>query len=71
MRAGGLGPVVAETPTATSTSNEVELLLLPPGNHAGKDGGQAQVDKMTARGHVVVTSQDRRGTGEQLVCLGC
>jgi len=70
MRAGGLGPVVAETPTATSTSNEVELLLLPPGNHAGKDGGQAQVDKMTARGHVVVTSQDRRGTGEQLVYTG-
>jgi lipopolysaccharide export system protein LptA len=70
MRAGGVGPVVAETPTATSTSSEVELLLLPVGNHAGKDGGQAQVDKMTARGHVVVTSEDRRGTGEQLVYTG-
>ncbi|MGA2049180.1 MAG: hypothetical protein ABSG96_15890 [Terracidiphilus sp.] len=70
MRAGGLGPVVAETPTATSASSEVELLLLAPGNHAGKDGGQAQVDRMTARGHVVVTSEDRRGTGEQLVYTG-
>jgi len=70
MRAGGLGPVVAETATATSSSNEVELLLLPIGNHAGKDGGQAQVDRMTARGHVVVTSQGRRGTGEQLVYTG-
>jgi lipopolysaccharide export system protein LptA len=62
-----LASVVAETATATSESNEVELVLLPPGNHAGKDGGQAQVDRMTASGHVVVTSEGRRGTGQQLV----
>jgi len=66
MRGGALGTVTAETATATTVSNEVELTLLPPGNHAGKDGGQAQVDRMTARGHVVVSSQGRRGTGEQL-----
>ena len=70
MRAGALGSVVADTPTATSTSNQVDLILLPPGNHAGKDGGQAQVDRMTASGHVVVTSEGRRGTGEQLVYTG-
>jgi lipopolysaccharide export system protein LptA len=70
MRGGALGTVVAETATATSISNEVELVLLPPGNHAGKDGGQAQVDRMTARGRVVVTSGGRRGTGEQLVYTG-
>jgi len=70
MRAGSLGPVIAETATATSKSIEVELVLLPPGNHAGKVGGQAQVDRMTARGHVVVTSEGRRGTGEQLVYTG-
>jgi lipopolysaccharide export system protein LptA len=70
MRAGALASVVAETPTATSSSNQVELLLLPPGNHAGKDGGQAQVDRMTASGHVVVSSEGRRGTGEQLVYTG-
>jgi lipopolysaccharide export system protein LptA len=70
MRAGTLGPVVAETATANSASNEVELLMLPPGNHAGKDGGASQVDLMTARGHVVVTSEGRRGTGEQLVYTG-
>jgi len=70
MRAGTLGPVVAETATANSQSNEVELLLLPPGNHAGKDGGASQVDRLTARGHVVVTSEGRRGTGEQLVYTG-
>jgi lipopolysaccharide export system protein LptA len=70
MRGGAMGTVVAETPTATSVSDEAELLLLPPGNHAGKDGGSAQVDRMTARGHVVVTSGGRRGTGEQLVYTG-
>jgi lipopolysaccharide export system protein LptA len=67
MRAATLGTVVAETGSATSVSNEAELILLPPGNHAGKDGGQGQVDRMTARGHVVVTSGALRGTGEQLV----
>jgi lipopolysaccharide export system protein LptA len=70
MRGGALGTVVAETGTATSVSNEVEMLLLPPGNHAGKDGGQAQVDRMTARGRVTLTSEGRRGTGEQLVYTG-
>jgi lipopolysaccharide export system protein LptA len=67
MRGGALGTVVAETGTATSVSNEVELTLLPAGNHAAKDGGQAQVDRMTARGSVTVSSEGRRGTGEQLV----
>ena len=70
MRGGDLGTVVAETGTASSVSSEVELLLLPPGNHAGKDGEQAQVDRMTARGHVTVSSEGRRGTGEQLVYTG-
>ncbi|MGB6691473.1 MAG: hypothetical protein WBE76_26860 [Terracidiphilus sp.] len=70
MAAGDAGRVVAETATARTVADEVELLLLPPGNHAGKNGGSAQVDKMTARGHVVVTSQGRRGTGTQLVYTG-
>jgi len=70
MRGGALGTVVAETGTATSVSNEVELTLLPPGNHAGKDGAAGQVDHMTARGRVTLTSEGRRGTGEQLVYTG-
>ncbi len=70
MHGGVLGMVTAETGTATSVSNEVELLLLPPGNHAGKDGGAARVDRMTASGHVALTSEGRRGTGEQLVYSG-
>ena len=40
-------------------------MLLPAGN--GCMQGQAQVERMTARGHVVLTSEGRRGTGEQLV----
>jgi lipopolysaccharide export system protein LptA len=67
MHSGVLGTVVAETGTATSASNEVEVTLLPVGKNTSKDGGQAQVDHMTARGHVVLTSEGRRGTGEQLV----
>jgi lipopolysaccharide export system protein LptA len=70
MHGGVLGSVTAETATATSVSSELDLLLLPPGNHAGPDGSQAQVDRMTARGHVVLTSEGRRGTGEQLVYTG-
>ncbi len=70
MRAGALGAVVAETGTATTVSNELELLLLPPGNHAGSDGDAARVDRMTARGRVTVTSEGRRGSGEQLVYSG-
>jgi lipopolysaccharide export system protein LptA len=66
MRGSGLGAVVAETGTAMSSSDTVELRLMPAGNHDGGSGGQAQVDRMTATGHVVLTLQGRRGTGERL-----
>jgi lipopolysaccharide export system protein LptA len=65
MHSGVLGTVVTETGTATSTSNEVEVTLQPA--NKAKESGQAQVESMTARGHVVLTSEGRRGTGEQLV----
>ena len=65
---GAAGSVQSASDDGTTVSNELELVLLPPGNHAGKDGAAAQVDRMTARGHVVLTSGGRRGTGEQLVC---
>ncbi|MGB7548003.1 MAG: hypothetical protein WBM14_09665, partial [Terracidiphilus sp.] len=67
IEGGAAGSVVAETADATTVAAEVELVLLPPGNHAGKDGAAAQVDRMTARGHVDIRAQGRRGTGEQLV----
>jgi lipopolysaccharide export system protein LptA len=69
MRSGVAGAVVAETGTATSTSDTVELLLIPAGNRESSTG-QAQVDRMTATGHVVLTSEGRRGTGEHLVYSG-
>jgi lipopolysaccharide export system protein LptA len=67
LHAGSAGPVVAQTNAATTSAGEVEIVLLPPGNHAAPDGGSTPLDKLIARGHVVVTSNGRRGTGEQLV----
>jgi len=69
LRGDALGTVVAETGTATSVSQAVELLLTPAAHGAG-NSGQAQVDRMTASGRVVLTSQGRRGTGEQLMYTG-
>lgn len=66
MKGGVVGAAVAETGDATIRSSELEITLLPPGNHAARDGGSAQVDTMTARGQVAVVSQGRQGTGEQL-----
>jgi lipopolysaccharide export system protein LptA len=62
--------VVAETSTATTRANEVELILLPPGNRAASNGAAAQVDRMTARGQVTIDSMGRKGTGDQLVYSG-
>jgi lipopolysaccharide export system protein LptA len=70
MRAGAAGSVIATTADASTSSNEVEIIMLPPGNHAGKDGATGQVDRMISTGHVVVSSNGRRGTGEQLVYTG-
>lgn len=67
MRAGVVGHVEASTAEATTTSDEVELTLLPPGNHASKNGAAGQVDRMTSRGNVEISSGGRRGNGEQLV----
>ena len=67
MRAGAAGDVVATTSNARTTSNEVELVLLPAGDHARSTGTGGQVDRMTSRGHVEVSSAGRRGVGEQLV----
>jgi len=70
LAAAPAASVVTETATAKTFSDEVDLALLPPGNHAGKNGSEAQVDKVTARGHVIVTANGRRGTGTELVYTG-
>jgi lipopolysaccharide export system protein LptA len=66
IQGGALGSVIAETAGAVTRSREVELLLMPVGNHAANGTGTAQVDRMTARGGVTIESQGRRGTGEEL-----
>jgi lipopolysaccharide export system protein LptA len=71
MRSGVLGNVQAETGVANSTSDVLEVFLVPAGKASGQAApGQAQLDHLTARGHVVLTSEGRRGTGEQLVYTG-
>jgi lipopolysaccharide export system protein LptA len=70
IRGGDLGAVTVETGTATSSSDAVELRLMPAGAHDAGSAGQAQVDRMTATGHVVLTAQSRRGTGERLEYSG-
>lgn len=64
------GNVVADTATATVSSNEADILLLPSGSHAGPNGAQSQVDRITLKQHVQIVSQGRHGTGEQLVYTG-
>ena len=66
MIGGVLGKVEAETGSATTVSDRVELLLSPPGKGAGEGERQGQVERITARGHVVVSSQGRRGMGSEL-----
>ncbi len=39
---------------------------MPAAKQEGASGGQTEVDRITATGHVVLTSQDRHGTGEQM-----
>jgi lipopolysaccharide export system protein LptA len=70
MAAGALGPVVAETGGATCTANEVVLLLRPRADRAANERAQGQVERMTASGQVVLSSEGRRGTGTQLVYTG-
>ena len=65
------GVVTAETGTATSNSDWVELTLAPAGKtNAGAQNIANQVERMTAHGHVVLNSQARQGTGDQLVYTG-
>lgn len=68
MLSGTLGPVVAETGTATTQSSSVEMKLAAEGG--ARTPGAGQVEHLTARGHVVINAQGRRGTGEQLDYTG-
>jgi lipopolysaccharide export system protein LptA len=69
MHGGVTGAVVAETANAASRSDTVELQLIPAGS-PDNGTGQAQVDRMIATGHVLLSFGSRRGTGTQLVYSG-
>jgi len=69
MQGGSLGPVVAETGTTVSRSDQVELKLAQTERNV-RQTGQSQVERMIARGHVLLSSEGRRGTGEQLTYTG-
>ena len=68
MRAAPLAHVMAQSDSVESSSEQLELFLAAP-KAAGQTaaGAPAQVQRMNASGHVVLTSRDRRGTGEKLV----
>lgn len=68
LRAAPLAAVTAESGAVESASNQVELYLAPAGAAPSAAGAAipAQVERMVASGHVVLTSQERNGTGEQL-----
>ena len=71
MRAAPLPVVTAQSEGVESTSAQVDVLLAPPGAARQTAGAApAQVERMNAVGHVVLTSDDRRGTGEKLVYTG-
>jgi lipopolysaccharide export system protein LptA len=70
IQGGMLGPVVAETPTASSQSDQVELKLAAAGKSSAEPAGAGQVERMIARGHLNLNSEGRRGFGEQLVYTG-
>jgi lipopolysaccharide export system protein LptA len=72
MRAAPLTAVTAQSNGVESASEQVELYLTPAGaaRPAAGNAAAAQVERMNAVGHVVLTSQDRRGTGEKLAYTG-
>jgi lipopolysaccharide export system protein LptA len=70
MHGSQFSQVIAESGVSTSSSDTVELHLLPAGSRTANSSAESQVDRLTASGHVLLNSQGRRGTGEQLVYSG-
>lgn len=70
MQSGAVGSVEAETAGATTRSDEVDVILLPPEARSTPENAASRVDTMTARGHVTIESEGRKGTGDRLVYSG-
>ena len=63
MTGANLGKVVADAGGATCTALKVVLMLRPRGSNSAA----GEVERVTASGDVVVSSQGRKGVGEELV----
>jgi len=68
MLAAPLPAVTAQGSGVESASDQVELYLAPRGlaQQSATGTAPAEVERMNAIGHVVLTSQNRRGLGEKL-----
>ena len=68
FRAAPLSSVVAQSGAVQSQSGQVELYLAPTNApQSSTASAPAQVERIVAQDHVLLTSQGRRGTGQQLV----
>ena len=73
LRAAPLNNVIVQNGTVDTVSDQLEVYLTPVKNAAPTTSAVAnatsssQIDRLIARGNVVLTSQGRRGTGEELV----
>jgi lipopolysaccharide export system protein LptA len=65
LRAAPLSCVTAQTGEVESVSDQLELYLSPSSAQGSATHGQ--IDHVMAEGHVVLSSQGRRGTGSQLL----
>lgn len=63
------GDVVAAAPDGTIRSDEAQFFLHPVTQRQtqGQAGASSQIDKIIAKGNVVLTQPGRKGEGEQLV----
>ena len=65
LRSAPLPSVTAQTGEVESASDQLELYLSPA--TAQQPTSHGQIDRVVALGHVVLSSQGRRGTGSQLL----
>jgi len=67
---GGTGGVVTtETASGTVISDEVEMALRRADSTTASESS-SRIDRLVARGHVKLSSAERRGTGEQVTYTG-
>jgi lipopolysaccharide export system protein LptA len=61
------GAVIAEDPDGVIRADEAQVYLTPKSPKGQQANQQAQLDRIVATGHVVITQPGRKGVGEMLV----